>query len=228
MALGILSTLVLRLADLVVNGTPGGFWVSLEFVPFSYNSDSQLRQTLHDTESTLSASDTEFEADWDETFEPNFGPFSGFFLNEEIQESISPFLDITISQEEELLKTLRLVTDSTLDSPFFSPPYGLTHSQAFDSLNVRLQRVLKKCRDSCLLHQIDSRVFNFLTSDESQLCFKYFNAQQRQMVHAVAEFYQLISFSVNKANRRDTIVHKPTRSFFLPSIPLISYLANEL
>lgn len=65
----------------------------------------------------MSESDQDFEKGWDECQEPSPGAFGDFFLDDELRETISPFLDITIEAEKIML---REICDSDSDSDYSS------------------------------------------------------------------------------------------------------------
>jgi hypothetical protein len=60
----------------------------------------------------MSESDPDFDRGFDESCEPSFGAFAGYFLDDDFRETISPFLDITIEGEELMLRELYDSEDS--------------------------------------------------------------------------------------------------------------------
>ncbi len=54
----------------------------------------------------MSESDPDFDRGFDENYEPSFGAFAGYFLDDDFRETISPFLDITIEGEQMMLREM--------------------------------------------------------------------------------------------------------------------------
>lgn len=69
-------------------------------------SEYRLRKFLSDTESSLSESDPDFDKGFDETYEPSFGAFAGYFLDDDFRETINPFLDTTLEEEKLMLSEM--------------------------------------------------------------------------------------------------------------------------
>jgi len=163
----------------------------------------------------LSETESECESDdWDESYAPSYGAFAMVFEegNREIWE---PFVDTTEEQQRILLAEYE--SDDSFEETFHavSPP------EAFALLRKRSQRTLKRHKKSRLLEQMDGVIFafmnghlyddqlDFLRQDDSgeTLIFSFSEKFHRHMLHALCEFYDLVSYSVDITEERVTVVH---------------------
>lgn len=120
----------------------------------------KLHKFLSDTESSLSESDPDFDKGWEESADPSFGAFAGFFLDDDFRETLSPFLDVTFEGQATLLRDL-CGSDSSEEICSDSFEYGFDPLDAFSSIPQRAKQLLQKHRNSELLHHIDNQIFSF-------------------------------------------------------------------
>jgi len=179
----------------------------------------------------LSETESECESDdWDESYAPSYGAFAVVFEegNRDIWE---PFVDTTEEQQQLLLAEYESEDDS-----FEEPLSPLSSPEAFALLRKRSQRTLKRHKKSQLLSQMDGVIFAFtngllyddqleyLRRDETgeTLIFSFSDKFQRHMLHALCEFYDLVSYSVDMIEERVTVVH--ARQSVSRSSSLMQYL----
>jgi len=175
-----------------------------------------LIKNLSETESEH---ESEFSDDWDESYAPSYGSFSVVFEDDN-KEAWEPFVDITEEQQRILLALSDYDDTSKDECQVLSP------SQTFALLRKRSQRTLKRHKHSQLLHRIDEIVFaysnsllyddqvEFLRMDDTReedgeiLIFAFSEKFQRHLLHALCEFYDLVSYSVDMSEERVTVVHR--------------------
>jgi len=176
-----------------------------------------LLKNLSETESEC---DSEYSDDWDESYAPSYGLFSAVFEDEN-KEIWEPFVDTTEEQQAILLALSDYDDEDQTCEETFEP---LSAAEAFSLLRKRSQRTLNRHKDSLLLEQMDNIIFAFSnghrnddhldflrpSTDETGevLIFAFEEKFHRHLLHAVCEFYDLVSYSVDSTEERLTIVHQ--------------------
>jgi len=170
----------------------------------------------------LSDTESEYESglsdDWDESYAPSYGPFSVVFEDDN-RLVWEPFVDITEERQQILLAF------SDYDDSSEEENIDLSPSEIFSLLRKRSQRTLKRHKHSTLLQRIDDIVlaysncliyddqFEFLRPSFNEnvgecLVFGFSEKFQRHLLHALCEFYNLVSYSVDTSAERVTIVQR--------------------
>jgi len=174
-----------------------------------------LIRNLSETESEYESG---FSDDWDESYAPSYGPFSVVFEDDN-REVWEPFVDITEERQQILL------TFSDYDDSSEEEDIDLSPSEIFSLLRRRSQRTLKRHKHSAILQRIDDIVVAFsnclIYDDQFEylrpgfgeevgecLVFAFSEKFQRHLLHALCEFYNLVSYSVDTSEERITIVQR--------------------
>jgi hypothetical protein len=197
-----------------------------------WNNEMSLFQMLSDSESDVGDDDLNF----DEQFEPAPGQFF-FAFEPHNKQMIEPFLDITEEMQDALLAS----SSSDDEDPFvmdfrYSQDPTLSAEHCFQSLKIRSQRVLKKHCRSAQLCEFD-RVLSDLArgklhDDDGKACqdcvFYLDESFSRLLLHAVAEYYDLVSFSHHHkdSKRRTKVSRRGERRKPLPSSSIREYLCS--
>jgi len=183
----------------------------------------------------LSETESECDEDEEEAYEPSYGLFSAVF-EEENKEVWEPFVDTTEEQQAILLA----LSEDDEDQPFEETFGTLSAADAFSLLRTRSQRTLHRHRDSQLLEQMDNILFAFSNGrchedrleflrpsvDGEVLVFAFEKKFHRHLLHAVCEFYDLVSYSADSTEERVTIVHQ--RQNATRSSSLYQFLNEEV
>jgi len=173
-----------------------------------------LIRNLSETESEYESG---FSDDWDESFAPSYGPFAVVFEDDN-REVWEPFVDIT-EERQQILLTLSDYDSSQEEDIDLSP------SEIFSLLRKRSQRTLKRHKHSAFLQRIDDIVLAFMNclvyddqfeflrpgfGEDGAAClvFAFPEKFQRHLLHALCEFYNLVSYSVDTSEERVTVVQR--------------------
>jgi len=199
-----------------------------------YDNEKFLFQLLSDSESDVGDDDLNFE----EQYEPAPGVFA--FVHEPKNKlMIEPFLHISEELQESLLLSSSDEDEDTFVMDFRYPKdRAFSADECFRSLKLRSQRVLKKHSRSDQLFEFD-RVLNELAhgnlhdgdGNECQDCvFSLDDAFSRLILHAVAEYYDLVSFShhhKDSAKKRTKVSRRGERRKPLPNSSIRDYLCGD-
>eukprot|EP01129_Flabellula_baltica_P015574 TRINITY_DN798_c0_g1_i1.p1 TRINITY_DN798_c0_g1~~TRINITY_DN798_c0_g1_i1.p1 ORF type:complete len:166 (+),score=39.04 TRINITY_DN798_c0_g1_i1:470-967(+) len=144
--------------------------------------------------------------------EPSFGRFADIFLDDECYSSIEPFIHVTEEQQSELLGWNEfddVSSDEDDDLNIFITPKRKNEFQQYDSLSPESKKLLKKCRESHILYEIDSALKKYVDSEKDcSLEFSFSDSFRRMLLHSVCEYYNLSSRSKDREEGRVTIVKK--------------------
>jgi len=190
-----------------------------------------LVKNLSETESEY---DSAYSSDWDSGCEPSFGSFA-LVLEDENREHWDAFIDITEEQQNILLGFYNVDDEddqsSEDDESDYEDDSGKTNTQslcvsadeAFTSLRNCTRKTLTRFKDSVLLQEIDDTIFSYsngllfslvgrdyLRHDETEdaLIFSFPEKFHRLLLHSICEFYDLVSYSIDVTEERQTVVYK--------------------
>jgi hypothetical protein len=187
-----------------------------------------LVKNLSETESEY---DSAYSSDWDSSCEPSFGSFA-LVLEDENREHWDAFIDITEEQQNILLgfynddeddQSSEDESDYEDDSGTLTLPLSVSANEAFTSLRNCTRRTLTRFKDSALLQEIDDTIFSYtngllfslggidyLRHDETEdaLIFSLPEKFHRLLLHSICEFYDLVSYSIDVTEERQTVVYK--------------------
>jgi len=194
-----------------------------------FDNDCYLVKLLSDSESDVG----DDEINFDESFEPVPGHFA-FAHDPWNKRILEPFLDITEELQDAMMESSDEET-FTMEIEF-ETIQDINPEESFRSLKIRSQRVLKKHRHSDHLHRIDDLLSKFskneLYDDDKSLCEEcIFDLEEpfaRLILHAVAEYYDLVSYSQNHEGsaKRTKVVRRERRRLAHPMVTLREYLGS--
>jgi len=179
--------------------------------------EQQLRRTLSESESDLSSDELGF----DEAGEPSFGAFASYFYDDAVKKALDPFLNISEQAQREFLFSDSESDEDEADDHFSSSP-----GSVFYSMSIRNQRALRHCSDPHVA-VLDHIVWNFCTNDSRDLALSYASSYARLLLHSIAAFYGLFSFSrrVGHATTKTTFLEKRA-GFVVPTATLSDFLVT--
>jgi len=177
-----------------------------------------LVQNLSETESEY---ESEYSDGWDEAYEPSYGSFA-LVLEEENKYLWEPFIDVTEEQQKILLDFYEQDSESDRDSEELLEP--LSPQEAFSRTRHCTRKTLRKHKDSRFLQELDETIFSFSKNDSfelpegrdylqqddesGELIFSLSHKFHRLLLHSLCEYYDLVSYSVDASEERQTIVYK--------------------
>jgi len=186
-------------------------------------------KNLSETESEY---DSVYSSDYDSGCEPSYGSFA-LVLEDENREHWDAFIDITEEQQNILLGFYDEDEDNQSseddesdyedDSGTITQSLSVSADEAFTSLRNYTRRTLTRHKDSLLLQEIDETIFSYsngllssldgrdyLRHDETEdaLIFSLSEKFHRLLLHSICEFYDLVSYSIDVTEERQTVVYK--------------------
>jgi len=203
-----------------------------------------LVKNLSETESEY---DSAYSSDWDSGCEPSFGSFA-LVLEDENREHWDAFIDITEEQQNILLGFYDDEEDdqSSEDESDYEDVNGtntqslsvIPADEAFTTLRNCTRRTLTRFKDSSLLQEIDDTIFSYsngllfslverdyLRHDETEdaLIFSLPEKFHRLLLHSICEYYDLVSYSLDVTEERQTVVYKRPKTK-ARQISLVNYM----
>jgi len=195
----------------------------------------------------LSETESEFDSsDWDSSCEPSFGSFA-LVLEDENREHWDAFIDITEEQQNILLGFYDDEDDQSSedesgyegDSGTNTQSPSVSADEAFTSLRNCTRRTLTRFKDSALLQEIDDTIFSYsngqslfslverdyLRHDQTEdaLIFSLTEKFHRLLLHSICEFYDLVSYSLDVTEERQTVVYKRPKTL-VRQTSLVTYM----
>jgi len=203
-----------------------------------------LVKNLSETESEY---DSVYSDDWDSGCEPSYGSFA-LVLEDENREHWDAFIDITEEQQNILLGFYDDEEDdqsSEDDESDYEDDNGtntkkslsVPANEAFTSLRNCTRKTLTRFKDSALLQEIDDTIFSYsngllfsagrdyLRHDETEdaLIFSLPEKFHRLLLHSICEYYDLVSYSTDVTEERQTVVYKRPKTR-ARQISLVNYM----